>query len=108
MRTTIDGSPAASSCAANSSSRTPCMLTRPTFSETVVSAPTTSQSPLRRASCSAQALSLPLDQAISALGLMSSPAAEQPHHRIGGTLARFPGAADRAPQGLVHGLTGEE
>jgi hypothetical protein len=37
------------------------MLTRPNVSVTVVSAPTISQSPARRASCSAQALSLPLD-----------------------------------------------
>jgi hypothetical protein len=44
------------------------MLTRPNASVIVVNAPTTSYSPARRTSCSAQALSLPLDQAISALG----------------------------------------
>src|SRR5215471_14854673 len=67
MRTTIAGRRAASSCAASSSSRTPCMLTRQNSCVTVVSAPTISSSPERRTSCSAQALSLPLDQAISAL-----------------------------------------
>ena len=41
-------------------------LTRPNVSVTVVTAPTMSNSPVRRASCNAQALSLPLDQAISA------------------------------------------
>src|SRR5262249_17929428 len=54
------------------SSRTPCMLTRPNVSVTVVKAPTISKSPVRRASCKAQALSLPLDQAIKALGVSSS------------------------------------
>ena len=44
------------------------MLTRPKVSVTVVKAPTMSYSPARRASCSAQALSLPLDQAIRAFG----------------------------------------
>jgi hypothetical protein len=42
------------------------MLTRPKASVTVVKAPTISKSPERRASCSAHALSLPLDQAIRA------------------------------------------
>src|SRR5450759_5417895 len=48
--------------------RAPCMLTRAKVSVTVVKAPTMSNSAWRRTSCSAQALSLPLDQAISAFG----------------------------------------
>ena len=44
------------------------MLTRANESVTVVSAPTMSNSPARRASCSAQAESLPLDQATNAFG----------------------------------------
>ena len=44
------------------------MLTRPKLSVTVVKAPTMSYSPAARASCSAQAESLPLDQAIRAFG----------------------------------------
>src|SRR5262249_59801946 len=107
--TRSDGRPTASSCAARMSWRTPCMLTRPKVSVTVVSAPTISQSPARRASWRAQALSLPLDQAISAFGrVISAPAGEETNDRVGGTFARFPGAADRAPQGLVHRLAGEE
>src|SRR5262249_17857985 len=48
------------------SSRTPCMLTRPKASVTVVKALIISRSPARRTSCNAHALSLPLDQATSA------------------------------------------
>ena len=33
--------------------------------------------------------------------------AEPAQHRVGGALARFPGAADRAPQRLVRGFAGE-
>ena len=40
-------------------------------------------------------------------GVGSTPA-PQPQRRIGGALARLPGAADRAPQRLVHRLAGEE
>src|SRR5215475_831208 len=72
MCTTIAGKPTAASCICSNSSRTPCMLTRPNVSVTVVKAPTISKSPVRRASCKAQALSLPLDQAIKALGVSSS------------------------------------
>ena len=43
-------------------------MTRPNVSVTVVSAPTTSNSPARSTSCSANAGSLPLDQEISAFG----------------------------------------
>ena len=32
---------------------------------------------------------------------------EPVQNRVGGALARFPGAADRAPQGLVHGFAGK-
>ena len=83
------------------------MLTRPKVSVTVVSAPTISQSPARRTSCSAQALSLPLDQAISAFGRMSSPRHSGAARRVGRALARFPGAADGAPQRLVRGFAGK-
>src|SRR5262245_11391294 len=38
----------------------------------------------------------------------SAPASDQAYHRIGGALARFPGAADRSPQGLVRRLAGKE
>src|SRR3974390_375656 len=48
------------------------MLTRSNTSFTVVSTPTTSNSPACLISCSAQALSLPLDQAMSALGFVTS------------------------------------
>jgi hypothetical protein len=44
------------------------MDTRPKVSVTVVKAPTTSNSPARLTSWSANALSLPLDHAISAFG----------------------------------------
>ena len=137
MRTTIAGSPAAASCACSNSSRTPCMLTRAKSSVTVVSAPATSNVPCRRTSCSAQALSLPLDQAISACGgaaiihprrgagagaararssrrrrdgLASSGSFRSPmrrKRRFGGALARFPGAVDRTPFGGVQRLAGE-
>src|SRR5229473_8471811 len=33
---------------------------------------------------------------------------DAPEHRVGGALARFPGATDRAPQGLVRGFAGKE
>ena len=47
---------------------------------------------------------------MSALGLRAtSPArAPQPQRRVGGALARLPGAADRAPQRLVDRLAGKE
>ena len=63
------GRPAASSCARRISCRTPWIDTRSNVSVTVVSAPTTSNSPARLISCSANALSLPLDHEISAFGL---------------------------------------
>jgi hypothetical protein len=44
------------------------MLTRPKASLTVVSAPTISKVTDRRTSCSAQTLSLPLDQAMRVRG----------------------------------------
>ena len=62
------GRPAARSCACKISCRTPWIDTRSNVSVTVVSAPTTSYSPARRTSCSENALSLPLDHEISALG----------------------------------------
>ena len=62
------GNPAASHCASRISCRTPWIDTRPNVSVTVVSAPTTSNSPARLTACSAKALSLPLDQEISAFG----------------------------------------
>ena len=72
----------------SNSSRRPWTLTRPKALVTVVSAPTTSISPARRTSCSAQALSLPLDQAISALGRRTI---------IGVRLLRRPGFARERP-----------
>jgi hypothetical protein len=60
------GNPAASSCACKISCRTPWIDTRPNVSVTVVNAPTTSNSPARLTSWSANALSLPLDHEISA------------------------------------------
>src|SRR5690348_9462927 len=68
MGTTHGGSPADASCACKTLSRTPWIETRPKLSFTVVSAPTTSNAPARRTSCSAKALSLPDDHEISALG----------------------------------------
>jgi hypothetical protein len=62
------GNPAASSCACRISCRTPWIETRPKVSVTAVNAPTTSNSPNRLTSCSANALSLPLDHEISAFG----------------------------------------
>ena len=62
------GNPAASHCASKISCRTPWIDTRPKVSVTAVKAPTTSNSPARRTSCSANALSLPLDHEISAFG----------------------------------------
>jgi hypothetical protein len=62
------GNPAASHCARKISCRTPWIDTRPKVSVTLVNAPTTSNSPARLTSCSANAESLPLDHEISAFG----------------------------------------
>jgi hypothetical protein len=63
-----DGNAAASSCARKISCPTPWIDTRSNVSVTVVKAPTTSNSPARLTSWSANALSLPLDHEISAFG----------------------------------------
>src|ERR1700676_3109495 len=121
------GNPAASSWASKISCRTPWMDTRPKVSVTVVKAPTTSNPTARLTSWSAKALSLPLDHEISAFGCIelndrrSSPSraaaallrrtrrcrrrfaerADLSQRRLRRALAAFPGAVDRAPQGLV-------
>src|SRR5947209_3434100 len=122
MCTSTGSSPAASTCASSSSVRSPCTLTRPNVSLTVVSAPTISNSPACRTRCSAQALSLPLDQEISAFGfgmvsalapfrrralLLPGLAAQLREHAFRRACAGLPRAFDGAPLRLVHGFAGE-
>src|SRR3954453_20017071 len=122
MCTSTGASPAASICANSNSLRSPCTLTRLNASFTVVSAPTMSNSPDRRTRCSAQALSLPLDQEISAFGfgIVSAPAplrrrtlllpglaAQLREHAFGRAHARLPRAFDGAPFGFVRRFPGE-
>src|SRR5215468_10177590 len=84
----VAGSPAASSCARRISSRTPCIDTRAKVSVTVVSAPTTSYWPARRTSWSENAESLPLDQAIRALGVMHGTRCSQTCSGVRGVIQR--------------------
>src|ERR1700761_1632898 len=65
------GNPSAAICRSSSAWRTPCIATRSYFSLTVVSTPTISASPWRRASHTAKALSLPELQETNARGAMA-------------------------------------